>query len=166
MNRTPTGLALLLLPLLVLPAQAAEFTNSSQCVAGTKVADRNGRTGAVTGLRSGMCVVRHDDGTERTYLHWMLSPAGGAKEPQGAGLLPGNYTCSATGAGTFPITIREGGRYGDRAGKSGEFTLQANKELVFKSGSLAGQYSQMLGAEKFGLSSGKGKGFYTVCNRK
>lgn len=155
----------LLLPLLALPAQAAEFTQASQCVAGIKVTDRKGKTGTVTALRNGMCVVKYDDGTEKNSLHWMLSPAGSSREAP-AGLAPGNYACSATGAGTFPIVIGEGSRYSDRAGKSGTFELQPNGDLVFKSGSLAGQYSRVLGAGKFGLSSQKGKSFYTVCNRK
>jgi hypothetical protein len=159
-------LAFLLLSLLALPSQGAEFTNSSQCKPGAKVTDRGGKSGSVTGVKNGMCVVKLDDGTERNYLHWMLSPAGATKGAPAAGLPPGNYACSAPGAGTFPIVIRDGGRYSDRAGKSGEFALQAGNEIVFRSGSLAGNYSRVLGAGKFGLSSAKGKSFYTVCNLK
>ena len=156
----------LVVALVAAPAYAAEFTNANQCVAAKKVTHRNGKTGAVTTVRNGMCVVRHDDGTEGSYLHWMLSPAGEKKAAPAEGLAPGNYTCSATGAGTFPIVIRAGGKYTDRAGKSGEFTLQDDKSIVFKSGSLAGNYSKLLGPGKFGLSSAKGKSFYTVCNSK
>ena len=156
----------LLLGVFEMRALAEEFTKPSQCVAGIKVTDRNGKDGTVTGVSNGMCVVRHDDGTVRNYLHWMLSPAGSAKDSPAAGLAPGDYACSATGAGTFPITIRDGSRYSDRAGKPGEFALQGNGDLVFKSGSLAGNYSRVLGPGKFGLSSAKGRSFYTVCNRK
>ncbi|MDF2447197.1 MAG: hypothetical protein K0S46_2433 [Moraxellaceae bacterium] len=86
-------------------------------------------------------------------------------EPEG-GLPPGAYTCSAYGAGTFPITISAGGRYADRAGKSGQFRMGAGKEIAFASGSLAGYYSEQLGPTKFGLALAKGKRFSTVCNRK
>ena len=165
MRPTPACLAFLVALLPGVSAQAAEFTKADQCVPGIKVTDRKGKSGTITTVRSGMCVVRYDDGTETSYLHWMLSPAGSSKDPP-AGLAPGNYACSATGAGTFPIVIKDGSRYTDRAGKAGEFALQPNGELVFKSGSLAGQYSRVMGAGKFGLSSAKGKSFYTVCNRK
>lgn len=163
----PRFLSVLFL-LVVLPAQGAEFTNPSECMTGKRVTHRSGKSGVVTGLRSGMCLVRHDDGTESTYLHWTLSPAGGAKAAPmatGGGLSSGNYACTAPGAGTFPIIIR-GNRYTDRAGKSGDFKLQADSVLVFESGSLAGQYSKLMGPGKFGLSSAKGKMFYTVCNLK
>ncbi len=150
----------------VLVAHGAEFADSSECVSGKRVTHRNGKSGTVTAFKNGSCVVRYDDGTESSYLHWMLSPEGSAKASPAGGLSPGNYVCSATGAGTFPITVRDGGRYTDRAGKSGDFKLQGNKEIVFKSGSLAGQYSELLGPGKFGLSSARGKSFYTVCNLK
>jgi hypothetical protein len=90
-----------------------------------------------------------------------LAPAHGA----GESLPPGKYACTAPGAGTFPITI-QGDKYTDRAGKSGTFKMQDGGVLVFGSGSLAGNYSRKLGPAKFGLSSAKGKSFYTVCNLK
>jgi len=147
-------------------AHSAEFTNTSECVPGKQVTHRNGKSGTIVALRNGSCVVRHEDGSERSYLHWMLSPQGSASASPAADLVPGNYVCSATGAGSFPITIRGGNRYTDRADKSGEFSISAGKEIIFKSGSLAGQYSELLGVGKFGLTSTKGKMFYTVCNLK
>jgi hypothetical protein len=41
-----------------------------------------------------------------------------------------------------------------------------SKVITFTTGSLAGQYSKLLGAGKFGLSSKKTTMFYTVCNLK
>ena len=151
---------------LALSANAAEFTASAECVAGRRVTNRSGNAGVVTEIRSGMCVVRHDDGTERSYLHWMLSPAGKGEVEPVAALVPGNYVCSAQGAGSFRIVIQEGGRYADRAGQPGEFSLADGGEITFSSGSLAGQYSKQLGPRKFGLASARGKSFYTVCNLK
>jgi len=147
-------------------AHSAELANTSECIAGKQVTHRNGKSGTIVALRNGSCVVRHEDGSEHSYLHWMLSPQEGAPAASGAELPQGNYVCSATGAGSFPITIHRGNRYTDRAQKSGEFDMAPGKEIVFKSGSLAGQYSRRLGTAKFGLSSAKGKMFYTVCNLK
>lgn len=156
----------LLLLFLAISANAAEFTASAECVAGRRVTNRSGSAGVVTEIRSGMCVVRHDDGTERSYLHWMLSPAGKGEVEPLAALVPGNYVCTAQGAGSFRIVIQEGGRYADRAGQSGEFALLDGGEIGFSSGSLAGQYSKRLGPRKFGLASARGRSFYTVCNLK
>ena len=148
------------------PAHAGEFTNVNECSIGKRVSDRNGRVGAVTEIRNGMCVVRHDDGSEKSYLHWMLSPANGAKMPTVYGLQAGNYVCSAYGAGSFKVIIREGGVYLDQAGNNGKFSMKNDKEIAFESGSLEGQYSEFLAPGKFGLASVKGKGFNTVCNLK
>jgi hypothetical protein len=169
-----TFLVALLASLFALAAHAAEFTNASQCVPGKRVVHRDGKAGAVVAVSNGLCVVQQDDGSQRNSLHWMLSPAGNAAAAGGAapdkaaggGLPPGAYTCSAYGAGTFPITISAGGRYSDRAGKSGQYRMGAGKEIAFTSGSLASYHSEQLGPTKFGLALAKGKRFSTVCNRK
>ncbi len=91
------------------------------------------------------------------------SPTTASRTP--AALKPGSYSCSAGAAGSFPIVIKAGGTYVDRAGKSGRFSLDAASAIVtFSSGSLAGQHSKVLGPGKFGLSSVAAKNFSVVCN--
>lgn len=152
--------------LVLMPAHAGKLSDVSECSPGKTVLTRSGTVGAVTEIRNGMCVVRHDDGSEKSYLHWMLSSANGASEPAVSGLKAGNYVCSAYGAGSFKIVIRVGGAYQDRAGNNGKFSLKNDKEIAFESGSLKGQYSRLLAPGKFGLASRKGKMFNTVCNLK
>jgi hypothetical protein len=83
----------------------------------------------------------------------------------GSGLAVGKYACSAPGAGTFPITIKDGSTYIDRAGSSGRYSFDsASGRITFSSGSLAGQYSELLKPGKFGLSSAPTRQFYVVCN--
>ena len=80
-----------------------------------------------------------------------------------ADLKQGRYVCSMSSAGgQFPITIGRG-TYTDRAGKSGTFSVTGDR-ITFGSGSLAGQYSRILGPGKFGLSSSFNGMFYGVCN--
>lgn len=147
------------------PASQRQATSTARCKAGTKVVDRQQRAGEVLGEDNGMCVVRLKDGGTRSYLAWMLSPEGGAPPGAEGGLTPGRYACSATGAGTFPIEIRDGSKYVDRAGKAGSFSYDAGtSRITFSSGSLAGQYSKLLGSGKFGLSSKETSMFYAVCN--
>ena len=157
---------LVLLVVMVPAAQAGEFKNVSECAIGKRVSDRNGVTGAVTEIRSGMCVVRQDSGVEKSYLHWMLSPADGAKAPAVQGLQAGNYVCSAYGAGSFTVSVQAAGTYRDRAGATGRYRLKDGKEIRFESGSLSGQYSELLAPGKFGLASSQRKSFNTICNLK
>ena len=78
-------------------------------------------------------------------------------------LSAGRYVCSMSGAGgQFPITIGNGS-YTDRSGKTGRFTVKGDR-ITFASGSLAGQFSQILGPDKFGLSTSPNGMFYGVCN--
>lgn len=147
------------------PAAATPALPSTQnCRTGTRVTDRQNRSGSITGERNGMCVVRLDDGETRSYLAWMLTKEGAAG-PGPEDLAPGSYSCSAGSAGSFPIVIHEGGTYADRAGQTGRFSFDsASAVITFSSGSLAGQYSKRLGPGKFGLSSVAAKNFSVVCN--
>lgn len=83
----------------------------------------------------------------------------------GGSLPPGRYTCSMPGAGQFPINIVDGSTYSDRAGKSGQYSVNGD-QITFASGSLRGQFSRILGPGKFGLSSDSNRNFYGVCNLK
>ncbi len=162
----PSLFALVAAVVTALPAQAAEFKRADECTPGRQVVARDGKAGVVVEVRRGMCVLRLADGSERSSLHWMLRAAGDSAAPADDGLTAGAYSCSATGAGSFAITVQDGGRYVDRAGQRGQFSLNEGQEMVFASGSLVGQYARRLGPGKFGLSSVKGKSFYTVCNLK
>ncbi len=157
------------------PAAAPDFgaaglaidTNSSaRCPAGRQVVDRQQQTGKVIGESNGLCVVNLDAGGSRSYLHWMLTDAGGEKAT--SGLPAGAYTCSAGAAGgSFGIGLDEGGSYVDRAGASGRYAVDAaSGRIQFSSGSLKGQHSKVLGPGKFGLSSSSSNFFSTVCNLK
>ena len=136
---------------------------SDNCRPGTRVVDRQQRSGEVQGELNGMCVVALDAGGSKSYLAWMLSPesAGAAS----AGLSRGRYVCSTAGAGYFDVQILDGSTYADRAGKRGSYHL-AGDRIEFQSGSLADYYSRILGAGKFGLSTEDVRTFYVVCNLK
>ena len=69
------------------------------------------------------------------------------------------------GAGQFPITIVDGSTYSDRAGQSGRYSING-AQITFRSGSLRGQFSRILGPGKFGLSTDQNRMFYGVCNLK
>ena len=101
-------------------------------------------------------------------LRWLavvaiISALMGAADAQT--LTPGVYVCSMSSAGgQFPITIGNG-TYTDRSGKSGRFTIQGDR-ITFTSGSLAGQFTRILGPGKFGLSTSPNGMFYGVCDLK
>lgn len=135
---------------------------------GTVVTDRSNRTGPIIGVANGLCVFRLGDGSTRSTLAWMLTPAGGTRPADGggAGLAPGTYVCSMSAAGgMFRITIKNGSQYVDRAGATGTYAVQG-KRVTFNSGSLRGQHSEILGPGKFGLSTTFNGMFYGVCNRQ
>ncbi len=138
---------------------------SDDCRPGTRVVDRQQRSGEVQGESNGMCVVALDDGGNRSYLAWMLSPEGAGSDTESAGLSTGRYVCSTAGAGYFDVHIIDGSTYADRAGKRGSYSL-AGDRIEFQSGSLADYYSRILGPAKFGLSTEEVRTFYVVCNLK
>ncbi len=137
---------------------------------GTIVTDRTQKTGPIIGVSNGMCVFQLPDGTKRNAMAWMLTTAGAAAPgtPGGgaASLTRGAYVCSMSSAGgQFPITIKSGSRYSDRAGKEGSYAI-SGKRITFSSGSLVGQYSEVLSSTKFGLSTRFNGMFYGICNLK
>jgi hypothetical protein len=138
--------------------------STDACPAGTEVVDRERRRGTVQGERDGMCVVRLVDGSEHSYLRWMLSAADAA--PASAPLPAGTYVCSTNGAGIFRIALNGKGGYIDRAGTRGDYAIASDGRLGFEGGSLDGYPSKVLGAGKFGLASEATTRFHTVCNLK
>jgi hypothetical protein len=157
------------LVLTCLPLQAV----ANNCVMGAKVTDRQNRTGTVIMAKGSDCRVKFDDGSERYYLAWMLSPAGtgtGGKAAGAAGApRNGTYHCVAAGgvAGTLQLVIKGGNEYSDRSGKSGRYNFDAaTGKITFQSGGFSGYFGKLLGPAKIGLSSRDG-GFYgTVCDMK
>ena len=150
------------------PPPAAEPSTPSDpstedCPAGRAVVDREKRAGTIQGERNGLCVVRLADGSERSYLRWMLSDPDAAPA-SAAGLRAGTYVCSASGAGIFRITLDGNGGYTDRAGKRGDYEIDGDGRIAFEGGSLADHHAKVLGAGKFGLASEPTTQFHTVCN--
>lgn len=139
--------------------------STDDCPAGKEVVDRQRRRGTIQGERNGLCVVRLADGSEDSYLRWMLSDPDAAPASS-AGLPAGSYVCSTDGAGIFRIALDGNGGYTDRAGAKGDYAIAADGMLGFEGGSLDGYHSKVLGPGKFGLASEPTTQFYTVCNLK
>lgn len=99
------------------------------------------------------------------FLLATVSSAPCAAQGTAAGLANGKYVCNMSAAGgQFPIAINNGS-YTDRGGNSGSYSVDG-KNVTFKSGSLMGQYSEVLGPGKFGLSTKFNGMFYGVCDLK
>jgi hypothetical protein len=86
------------------------------CRVGSRVTDRQGRTGTVIAALDGAsCQVCFSDGSSRGYLTWMLAAAGASSQSrkEGGGVpASGNYQCSGGAAGNMRITIN-GGRWNE-----------------------------------------------------
>jgi hypothetical protein len=140
-------------------------TSTDRCPSGTRAVDRKRRQGRIDGENNGMCRFVLDDGSVESLLPWMLS-AVGANPQDGGGLAPGSYTCTTNGAGIFRVTLEADGDYVDRAGKSGQYRLNADGTLNFASGSLQGYYGRTLPGGRFGLGARPDSMLATVCDRK
>jgi hypothetical protein len=95
----------------------------------------------------------------------LAATASAQQSAQGGGTLtPGTYVCSASGAGgMYRITVRNASQYVDRAGTVGTYSV-AGSRINFMSGSMAGQFSEVLGPGKFGVADKPTRTFYVVCN--
>ncbi|MGZ8231770.1 MAG: hypothetical protein ACXWUS_19245, partial [Burkholderiales bacterium] len=98
-------ITLILSGLLLLAASvsthAAEFKKEQDCVVGAKVADRQNKTGTVLQTQGGMCRLKMDEsGTEKSYLFWMLRPAGTSAAPTDK-LVSGTYPCYSLSGSTL-----------------------------------------------------------------
>lgn len=154
-----------------LPAVAAEFKKIEDCVVGAAVADRNGRTGRIVEVSSGMCAVKIDgSGEKRSYLFWMLRAAGAGQETDDA-LVAGRYACHADiGAGMtyahIDVIIEGPDRYRDKQGARGRYRLEPDKRIVFETGSLSKVDGKLLAGPKIGLKPEGGRYYSTVCDLK
>ena len=160
-----------LLPLLLLAASTT-CAAENVCKPGARVTDRQNRSGTVIEAQKSDCKVKLDDGTERYYIAWMLSAAGGAPVKKGdvGGVLPtGSYHCVAAGgiAGTLQLNILDDSQYSGRDGKKGNYAFDAaSGKINFKSGSWSGYYGKLLGPGRIGISS-RDNGYYgTSCDLK
>ena len=140
--------------------------STDRCPAGKEVVDREQRRGTIQGERNGACVVRLADGSERSYLRWMLEDPSAPAAASAATLAAGTYVCSTNGAGIFRITLDGNGGYTDRAGATGDYAIAADGRLGFEGGSLDAYHAKVLGPRKFGLASAPTTQFHTVCNLK
>jgi hypothetical protein len=157
------------------PAMTAAATDPSGCAVGAQVTDRENRSGVITGIANGMCVVALTDGQTRSYLAWMLTQGGAAAAAASTGeIAAGRYECWASGAGgaasyytLVDIQIRSATQYADKAGTAGAYSYDAaSKRLTFQTGPLVGQRAEYLEAGKIGLSSKPAGFFDMVCNLK
>ncbi len=142
---------------------------TGNCRVGSRVTDRDGRSGVVVRAEGASCHVRIDGGVaEEYYLQWMLTPAGQAVEAEPGGALEtGNYACwTANGvAGTLRLVIRNGSQYADGEGNSGNYTYDAaSGGIQWTSGPWGGFYGTKLGPGKIGISSRPGAFSNTTCD--
>ena len=148
-------------------AQAAEFKKIDECKPGAKVADRQNKTGTIAGVSNGMCDVRLDDGGKRSYLHWMLRPAG-ASAVTADKLVNGVYKCYHSGGYSFiDIHIDGPSSYRDKNGKSGRYALDAGTgRIVFESGPLKEASAKLFNGPKIGLNMTGQNVYNTTCGLK
>ncbi|PPE74246.1 hypothetical protein C3942_09460 [Solimonas fluminis] len=146
-------------------AQAAEFKTNADCIPGIQVADRSDRVGTVVALDNGMCKVGFADGSQRSYLVWMLRPAGASPQTEDR-LVPGTYPCYSSGNYLFmDIVIQDGGRY--RSGKgAGEYRLEKDGAIDFSSGPLEPASARLLPGPRIGLNMNGGRFHNTSCSLK
>jgi len=157
-------------------AGAATGTGTGNCRVGTRVTDRENRTGVVVRADGPSCHVKIDGtGEERYYLQWMLTPGGGTNQASqarnaapGGPLETGSYSCWAANgvAGTLRLVIRSGSQYADGNGTAGSYRYDAGSgRITFQSGPWGGFYGTALEPGKIGISSRPGGFSNTVCNR-
>lgn len=146
-------------------AGAVEFKKTEDCVPGTRVTDRQGRTGVIAQVDNGLCKVEFADGTHRSYLFWMLRAAG-ADKAAAAALETGKYACYSAGNYLFmDVWIDAGGRYRSGDGKGG-YTLAPDGGIVFGDGPLKSARAKLLEGPRIGLNL-DGADFYNVsCSLK
>jgi len=151
-------------------ASTGANAGTGMCKVGTRVADRENRSGVVVRADGPSCHVKLDGtGEEGYYLQWMLRPAGQTAEAaRGGALETGSYSCWAANgvAGTLRLVIRNGSQYTDGNGAAGGYTYDAGSgQIVFQSGPWGGFYGTKLEPGKIGISSRPGGFSNTVCDR-
>jgi hypothetical protein len=153
--------------LLSLPpaALADAFKSADECVPGTRVTARDGKSGVVQSRDTTLCKVRFEDNSEKTFLFWMLKTEGASDVPS-EGLRPGVYACYAYGTyAGYDLEIVDGETY-RTVGRDGRYVFDAaTGRIGIETGPLQGNGSKLLAGMKIGLN-GDGSDFYaTACER-
>ena len=139
---------------------------------GAKVTDRQNKTGTVLKTQGGMCRLKMDGtGEEKSYLFWMLRPAGTSAAPTDK-LVNGVYPCYSLSGTTLnymfmDVVIDGPDAYRDKKGNKGRYKLEsATGKIVFESGPLAKANAKLLAGPKIGLNMNGGSFFNTTCSLK
>jgi hypothetical protein len=148
-------------------AQCDVFKSADQCKVGKRVADKENKTGTITGIDRYMslCHVRLDNGTENYYLFWMLRDQGASAETSDR-LVPGTYQCYQSGRYTFMDMKITGPNTYSSAGSSGRFHVEPSRKIVFESGSLAKYHAHLLAGPSIGLNASSDSFWATTCDLK
>jgi hypothetical protein len=144
-------------------AFAAEFKSDKECVIGSKVANRENRTGTVIAVDGGTCRVRLDgDGKTIPYLFWMLHAAGGSKETNDK-LVVGRYDCYVGSQGTGDMRITSASTY-ESGGKKGKYHVEASNKIVFESGPFSSFNAKLLAGPRIGMNMNGGTFYNMTCD--
>lgn len=141
---------------------AAEFKSAKDCVTGLKVADRKNLTGQILSADASSCRVRLDSGETKTYLFWMLHPAGASAETDDQ-LTTGNYRCYASGAIAGQLRITGPSSY-ESNGKQGKYRIEPSRRIIFETGPYSEYTAKLLPGPKIGLNLNGGTFFGTTCD--
>lgn len=164
-------LLLITLGLWCAASAAAEFKKEQDCSVGSRVTDRQNRTGTVVSVSSSMCKYKLDDGSERSTLFWMLRPAGSTTGTTDK-LVAGNYPCYSLSGTTLNyafMDVRIDGptAYRDKSGNKGSYKLDpATGKITFESGPLMKANAKLLDGPKIGLNMNGGSFFNMTCSLK
>jgi hypothetical protein len=141
---------------------AAEFKSGKECVTGLKVADRMNLTGKIISVEGSTCSVRLDSGETKTYLFWMLHPAGASPETDDK-LTTGNYRCYASGVIAGQLRITGPASY-ESNGKQGKYRIEPSRKIIFETGPYSEYTAKLLPGPKIGLNLNGGTFFGTTCD--
>lgn len=146
---------------------AAQFKKIDECTPGAKVSDRQNRAGTIERVSNGMCEVNLEGGGKRSYLHWMLRPAGTSAATSDK-LVNGVYKCYHSGGYSFiDIHIDGPSAYRDKNGKPGRYRLDAGTgRIVFESGTLKEASAKLFNGPKIGLNMTGQNVYNTTCGLK
>lgn len=152
-------------------AAAAEFKSASECAVGTRVTDRQNKSGVVVAVDGTLCKVKLDEsGKTESKIFWMLRGAGASAQSNDR-LVPGTYPCYSLAGGTLnyafiDIHILSASAYSDKAGVKGNYRIESSGKIVFESGPLAPANAKLLAGPRIGLNMNGGNFFNTSCSLK
>jgi hypothetical protein len=148
--------------LFALSISAAEFKSAKDCTTGLKVADRKSLTGQILSVEGSTCHVRLDSGETKTYLFWMLHPAGASAETDDQ-LTTGNYRCYAGSVIAGQLRITGPATY-ESNGKQGKYRIEPSRKIIFETGPYSEYTAKLLSGPKIGLNLNGGTFFGTTCS--